>query len=88
MDSAPAFRDLERHCSPERIAALGRPLLVVHGTADSVVEIEEGLRIFEAAAQPKWYTAIPDADHLFIRESHARQAGAAIVAFLNTVLAE
>jgi putative redox protein len=38
--SAEFFHDLERHCSPERIAALERPLLVVHGTADRVVGIE------------------------------------------------
>lgn len=84
--SAEFFHDLERHCSPERIAALGRPLLVVHGTADAVVGIEEGERIFAAARQPRWFTAIPDADHLFVRQHHAERAAAAIVTFLDTVL--
>jgi putative redox protein len=84
--SAEFFHDLERHCSPERIAGLGRPLLVVHGTRDSVVGIEEGERIFAAARQPKWFTAVPDGDHLFLRPEHAARAGAAIVAFLDTVL--
>ncbi len=84
--SAEFFRDLERHCSPERIAGLGRPLLVVHGTADSIVEIEEGERIFGAAQEPKWFASIPDADHLFVREEEAARVGAAIVTFLDTVL--
>ena len=84
--AAEFFHDLERHCSPERIAALGRPLLVVHGTADRVVGIEEGERIFAAARQPRWFTAIPDADHLFMQQRHAERAAAAIVTFLDTVL--
>jgi putative redox protein len=84
--SAEFFRDLERHCTPERIAALGRPLLVVHGTADRVVGIDEGERIFAAARQPRWFAAIPEADHLFVQQRHAEQAAAAIVGFLDTVL--
>jgi putative redox protein len=84
--SAEFFHDLERHCSPERIAALERPLLVVHGTADRVVGIEESERIFAAARQPRWFAAIPDADHLFVQQHHAERAAAAIVSFLDTVL--
>jgi putative redox protein len=84
--AAEFFRDLERHCSPERIAALGRPLLVVHGTADRVVEIAEGERVFAAAKQPRWFAAIPDADHLFVQQRHAERAAQAIAGFLDTVL--
>ncbi len=84
--SADFFRDLERHCTPERLAALGRPLLVVHGTKDTIVGIEEGERIFGAARHPRWFAAIPDADHLFVQERHARQAASVIVSFLETVL--
>jgi len=75
--SAEFFRDLERHGSAEHIANLGRPLLVVHGTRDTVVDIEEGERIFAAAGQPKWFIAVPDGDHLFMRPEHAAGAGAA-----------
>lgn len=84
--SADFFRDLERHGSPERIADLDRPLLVVHGTADTIVGIDEGERIFDAARQPRWFAAIPGADHLFVQERHAQQAARAIVNFLDTVL--
>lgn len=84
--SASFFHDLETHCTPERLASLDRPLLVVHGTADTVVGIEEGERIFQEARQPRWFAAIPDADHLFMRPRHAERAAAAIVNFLDTVL--
>jgi putative redox protein len=84
--SADFFRDLERHCSPERIADLERPLLVVHGTADRVVDIGEGERIFAAARQPRWFAAIPGADHLFVQQQHAERAAAAVVNFLDSVL--
>lgn len=84
--SAEFFRDLERHCTPERIAELNRPVLIVHGTADTIVEIAEGERIFEAARQPRWFAAIPGADHLFLREAHAAHVSRAIVSFLDTVL--
>ncbi len=84
--SAEFFHDLEEHCSPERIGALDRPLLVVHGTADTIVGIEEGERIFGAGKQPKWFAAIPEADHLFVRAEHGERAAGAIVRFLHTVL--
>lgn len=84
--SADFFHDLERHCTPEWIAELDRPLLVVHGTADTVVGIDEGERIFQAAQQPRWFAAIPGADHLFVQPRHAERAAAAIVSFLDTVL--
>ncbi len=80
------FEDLERHCTPERIAALARPLLVVHGTADTIVNIDEGEKIFDAAAQPKWFAAIPGANHLFSKSEQSQLAASAIVSFLDTVL--
>jgi len=84
--SAEFFNDLEQHCTPERIAALERPLLVVHGTADRTVGIEEGEKIFDAARQPRWFSAIPNADHLFTQPRHSQQAARAIVTFLDSVL--
>lgn len=84
--SAEFFNDLEQHCTPERIASLNRPLLVVHGTGDKIVGIEEGERIFGAARQPRWFSAIPDADHMFSQPRHSEQAARTIVTFLDSVL--
>lgn len=86
--SAEFFRDLERHSSLDHIASLGRPVLVVHGTGDRIVAITESERIFAAAEQPRWFAAIPDADHLFTNPVHADKAAGVIVSFLDAVLAE
>jgi putative redox protein len=80
------FEDLERHCTPERLADLQRPLLVVHGTSDTVVPISEGERIHAAARQPKWFAAIPGADHMFVKPGAIEQASAVIGAFLEVVV--
>ena len=41
------------------------PWLLVHGTADDVVPIEESREMFELANEPKELYEIPDADHVF-----------------------
>ena len=80
------FEDLKRHCTPERIAALKRPLLVVHGTGDTVVDIAEGEYIYAEAVQPKWFAAIPGADHMFMKPGVVEQATAAIRTFLDVII--
>jgi putative redox protein len=84
--AAEFFRDLQRHDSLDHITTLGRPLLVVHPTDDRVVDIGEGEKIFAAAKQPRWFAAIPGADHLFLKQLHAESAARVIVEFLNAVL--
>lgn len=41
------------------------PWLLVHGTADDVVPLEDSKMIFSLANEPKHLVEIPDADHLF-----------------------
>jgi len=84
--AAEFFRDLERHGTLDHIAALNRPILVVHGTGDGIVAITEGEKIFSAAQQPRWFAAIPQADHLFTRQEDADKAAQVIVSFLDSVL--
>ena len=54
---------LDRFDNLGRIAALGAPLLIVHGEADSVVPAAHGRRLLEAAREPKSAVFIPGADH-------------------------
>lgn len=58
------LEDLERHDQAGDIAALDRPLLVVHAVDDEVVEVAQGERIFAAASQPKGFYPLLRADHL------------------------
>jgi hypothetical protein len=39
------------------------PLLVIAGTADSIVYFEDSRRLYEAAAEPKSFVPIEGADH-------------------------
>lgn len=43
----------DRYDSASKIAAIGVPLLIVHGEADGVVPIKFGRRLFEMAVEPK-----------------------------------
>ncbi len=40
-----------------------RPLLLIHGTADSLVPVEHAEHLFAAAGEPKELWLVPDADH-------------------------
>ncbi len=49
--------------SRERIAEINMPLLVVHGTEDSVIPFHLGQRLFERAVEPKQFIAMEGSDH-------------------------
>lgn len=72
--------DLGRHDQDQRVAELGRPLLVVHAVDDRVVPIAEGEKIFAAARQPKGFWPVPGADHLL--------SDPAATAWVGTVVAD
>ncbi len=54
-----------------------RPLLIVHGTEDDVVKVENAQKLFNAAGEPKKLVLIEGAGHRLRREERA------IVAVLN-----
>lgn len=53
----------DRYDSLGKIDAIGARLLVVHGTADEVVPVEQGRRLYAAAAEPKQARWIDGAGH-------------------------
>ena len=67
----PLMRD--RYESAARIAALGAPLLILHGSRDTVVPIEFGRRLFDAAAEPKAMVVIEGAGHTGLAQVAAAQ---------------
>ncbi len=52
------------------IARVQLPLLVVHGTADTVIPISSGRKLFEMANEPKIFHAVQDAGHNNLYDFH------------------
>ncbi len=71
--------DLDAHPLRERIAGLGRPLMVFHAPEDDVVPLQAATHIFKAARDPRSFVSLDEADHLV---SHPRDGR-----FLGHVLA-
>lgn len=78
--------DLATHDQTGQVAALDRPLLVVHAVDDEVVEIAEGERIFAAATQPKGFMPLLSSDHLVTGRAAAQRLEAVIVDWLGATL--
>ncbi|WPB83667.1 bifunctional alpha/beta hydrolase/OsmC family protein [Sediminicoccus rosea] len=78
--------DLARHRQAERIAALGRPLAVLHAPTDAVVEADEAERILAAARHPKTLVALDGADHFLSGPGDAARAARLILAWAEPYL--
>jgi putative redox protein len=79
--------DLRRHDQGARIAALQRPLLVMHAPGDTTVGIDNANRIFMAAKHPKSFVSLDDADHLLTRRADADYVGELIAAWVSRYVA-
>lgn len=80
------FQDLQARSQHQSIDRLGRPLMVLHSPLDDVVPINEGLKIFQAAAHPKCFISLEGANHLFNREQDAVFAGQMIATWAKRYL--
>jgi uncharacterized OsmC-like protein/alpha/beta superfamily hydrolase len=65
----------------QRIAALDRPLLVIHSPDDEVVSFGDAGVIFEAARQPKSFISLDGADHGLTRPADAAFAAGVMAAW-------
>ncbi len=65
------LEDIVRHGSRDKIARLGKALLVFHSPRDQIVGIDNARAIFEAARHPKSFISLDDADHLLSRRVDA-----------------
>ena len=80
------IEELRQHDQAARIAALRRPLLVLHSPTDQTVGIENAGAIFQAARHPKSFVSLDDADHLLTRASDAAYAADVIAAWVSRYL--
>ncbi|MBI3821763.1 MAG: alpha/beta hydrolase [Planctomycetes bacterium] len=46
-----------------KIGSIHRPVYIAHGTADSLIPYTQGVRLFEAANEPKRFFSMPGKDH-------------------------
>lgn len=69
--------------SVDRAARLRAPLLVIHGTADELIPLAQGERLFAAAPGPKQMLRVPGAGHNDLRLVAGRSFVDALVAFLR-----
>ncbi|MBZ0112979.1 MAG: bifunctional alpha/beta hydrolase/OsmC family protein [Thermoanaerobaculia bacterium] len=60
------LEDLQEQRLVDRIANLGRPLLILHSPTDQTVGVEHARRIYEAAKHPKSFVSLAGADHLLL----------------------
>jgi len=76
--------DLDNHSVLDAAAELTVPFLAIVGTADTVVEPDNGHRLAAAAPEGR-VIQIDGADHLFSRREHADQVATALIGFLDGV---
>lgn len=80
--------DLRGHDQGGRIAALRRPLLLLHAPLDQTVDIENATRIFFAARHPKSYVSLDKADHLLSGRADAEHVAQLIATWASHYLPE
>lgn len=66
--------DVQSHEQAARIAALHRPLLLLHSPRDDVVGVDDATRIYQAARQPRSFVSLDEADHLLSAPGDAEHA--------------
>jgi fermentation-respiration switch protein FrsA (DUF1100 family) len=74
-----------RFASIEKIRAYHGPLLIIHGTQDTVIPFAMGQTLFERANEPKRFYAVPGADHNEVAVVGGRPYLQAMDAFLREV---
>ncbi len=78
--------DLEQYGSAEHIRHLNRPLLVFHSPLDTIVDIEEAAKIYQAARHPKSFISLDKADHMLGNREDAEYVAETLVAWASRYL--
>jgi uncharacterized OsmC-like protein/pimeloyl-ACP methyl ester carboxylesterase len=81
------IEDASRQRLEDKIAKLGRALLVMHSPIDQTVGVESAGTIFGAAKHPKSFVSLDKADHLLSREEDARYVADIVAAWAGRLIA-
>ncbi len=79
--------DISQQKQRDRIASLGRALLIMHAPLDNVVGVDNAAEIFMAAKHPKSFLSLADADHLLTRAADATYAAEVLAAWAGRYVA-
>jgi putative redox protein len=82
------IEQLRHQPQAERLAGLGKALLVAHAPTDTIVGLENAAAIYGAARHPKSFIALDGADHLLLADGSAGYAAAMIAAWVSRYLPE
>ncbi len=80
--------DLRAQDHDERIAKLGRPLLIMHSPQDEIVEIDQARLLYVAAKHPKSFISLDGADHLLSDKRDSSYVARTIAAWAERYLPE
>jgi pimeloyl-ACP methyl ester carboxylesterase len=75
----------DRFPNYKRIPHVHCPVLIMHGTSDSVIGIWHGRKLFALANQPKQFVAVEGADHNDVSPAITRIYNQALVKFASTL---
>ena len=77
------FDDIESHNLEPYIRELNLPLLVMHSPVDTYGSINESLKIFDSARQPKSFISLDNIDHLMLNKKDTAYIGQLISAWFK-----
>ena len=78
--------DVRRASIRAEVAALGRPLLVLHSPHDATVDINHAADLFMTARHPRSFVSLEEADHLLTKAGRAQRAAKVISAWAGPYL--
>lgn len=73
--------DLQEQTQEEKIASLGKALLVFHSPIDRIVSVDNAAQIYRAAKHPKSFVSLDTADHLVSKRADAEYVAAVLTAW-------
>lgn len=78
--------DVEKYNVGHAAATLGRPILIVHGTADETIPFYHARQLHNWCSEPKRLELVEGADHLFRKEEHLRKMSALVAGWFEKTL--
>jgi putative redox protein len=79
--------DLKQNRLASSLPSLGKPLLLFHSPADSVVSIEHARKLYDSARHPKSFISLDGVDHLLSEKADASFVATTLAAWASRYLA-